>query len=129
MPQKPAQASPPERRTLLLLEDDDGVRRSLEMMLRNRGYDVHAHAAADALLADPATDAATLLVSDYRLPGMDGLAMIAVLRQRGWRGRAVLITASMSATLRKRALSSGFDAVLEKPMLPNALIAALEDSG
>src|SRR3546814_15865794 len=43
-----------ERPRLLLLEDDAGVRRSLQLLLRARGFDVRAYAAGAALLADPA---------------------------------------------------------------------------
>ncbi|MES2443034.1 MAG: response regulator [Pseudomonadota bacterium] len=129
MPPEPTQAAPAEARCVLVVEDDDGVRRSLELMLGGRGFRVRAYGAAEPLLADPLADVVALLVSDYRLPGMDGLAMIRALRERGWRGRAVLVTASMAPGLHDRALAAGFDVVLEKPMRPHALIAALEGAG
>lgn len=116
----------PEKRRLVLVEDDEAVRRSLQLMLNGRGFEVDAYDAAEPLLADPLVDTVALLVSDYRLPGMDGMAMMRELRQRDWRGRAVLMTASIAADLHDQALAAGFDMVVEKPMLPGALIAALE---
>ena len=60
MPQKLA---PPaaEKRCLLLVEDDEGVRRSLQLMLGGRGFQIAAYDAAEPLLADPLTDTVALL--------------------------------------------------------------------
>ena len=38
-------------RRALIVEDDEGVRRSLQLLLHWRGYDVRSYAAADLLLA------------------------------------------------------------------------------
>src|SRR3546814_5720005 len=55
-----------ERPRLLLLEDDAGVRRSLQLLFRARGFDVRAYAAGAALLADPAACDACCFIADYR---------------------------------------------------------------
>ncbi|NIJ15392.1 response regulator transcription factor [Sphingobium vermicomposti] len=110
-----------ERPRLLLVEDDAGVRRSLQLLFRARGFDVRAYATGAALLADPLTRDACCFVADFRLEEIDGIEVLARLRKTGWSGPAVLITAFPSADLSARALAQGFGQVLEKPFREHAL--------
>lgn len=118
------QATSPRQR-ILLVEDDDGVRRSTHLMLQAQGYDVRSFATSAALIADPTSGEAAWLVADYRLSDSNGLEVLGVLRAQGWTGRAVLITAFSSASLREAALAAGFETVLEKPLRPHELAAIL----
>jgi len=113
------------RQRILLVEDDAGVRRSLQLLLQARGLDVRAYATGDALLLDPTAREAAGLVADYRMNGLDGLDVLARLRERGWPGRALLITAFPSAELAARAKALGYDAVIEKPFRQNSLADAM----
>lgn len=126
------EARPASRQRVLLVEDDTAVRRSLQLLLQARGFDVRAYAAGDTLLLDPSSQQAAGLVADYRMAGIDGLGLLSTLRQRGWTGRAVLITAHPSDALTARALALGYDAVIEKPFRRGALgdaMTALLDGG
>lgn len=118
---------PPNKRPLVLLvEDEDGPRRSLQLFLTGRGYRVRAYSAAAALIADTSSSEAPLLVADYRLHDSDGLRLLAALRQRGWAGRAVLVTGHPSERLDGDARAVGFHAVLEKPLRHHQLLTALQ---
>lgn len=110
-----------ERPKILLAEDDTAVRRSLQLLLQARGYDVRAHASGTTLLDDPLTASAACLVVDYRLDGPDGFEILSRLRARGWDGPAVLITAYAAPDLQQRAASGGFGAVIEKPFWEGAV--------
>ena len=110
---------------ILLLEDDEGVRRSLHLMLRAYGFDVSSYAAATLLLADTAIGTAELLIADYRLADGDGIAVLLALREMGWQGRAILITAAPSPALYEVAIAAGYHALLEKPLRPDELIRAI----
>lgn len=116
---------PEERATILLVEDDPGVRRSLQLLLQARGYLVRAFASGIDLLADPASVKAACLVADYRLDGLDGLAVQRQLRARGWRGGAILITAFNDKDLAEQARAEGFSDVIDKPLLERALSGAV----
>jgi CheY-like chemotaxis protein len=116
------------RPLVLLVEDEDGVRRSLQLMLVGRGYRVRAFSAAAPAIADPAAQEATLLVADYRLPDSDGLYLLTMLRKRGWQGRAVLVTAYQSPQLAEAAQAAGYRSVIEKPLRQQELLAALADT-
>jgi FixJ family two-component response regulator len=118
---------PTERPSVLLVEDDDGVRRSTQLLLHGRGYRVRAHSAVAASLADPASFDAAYLVADYRLPDGDGVQLLRDLQARGWAGRAVLMTGYPSPTLAARAQAIGYAALIEKPLRTHELFGALRD--
>lgn len=117
--------SPARRLCAVLVEDDEPVRRSLQLLLHARGYDVRSYASAAPLLQDIRPDEADLLVTDYRLPDGDGMGVLRAMHRSGWTGRSVLITAFPSPALAESARACGFDAVLEKPLRPNELVGAL----
>lgn len=117
------------RTRVLLVEDDDGVRRSMHLMLHGRGYEVRSYSAAGPLLADPTINEAKCLIADYRLPDSDGLGVLRALQRNGWEGRSVLITAFPSSTLREAAQACGYDGILEKPVRQHELLGALDHGG
>jgi FixJ family two-component response regulator len=71
-------------------------------------------------------------VADYHLPGMNGLDLLARLRERNIRLPAILITTHPSAAIRNQAASAGVRLV-EKPLLSDTLFegirAALGEPG
>ncbi|MET1754528.1 response regulator [Novosphingobium sp. RD2P27] len=115
----------PKRPRLLLVEDDAGVRRSLQLLLQAKGFDVRAYATGAALLADPSSINARCIVADYSMDNIDGLEVLSRLRTRGWVGPAVLITAYSSPTLQERACAEGFNVVLEKPFRDHTLVETI----
>jgi CheY-like chemotaxis protein len=115
------------RRTILLVDDDDAVRRSLQLLLHWRGYDVRSFAAAATIIADTRLDDSDVLIADYRLPDGDGFGVLRALRRNGWHGKAIMITAHASDVCRDAAAAAGFDAVLAKPLRQHELVAALGD--
>ena len=108
--------SSPARPKVLLVEDDTAVRRSLQLVLQARGFEVKAFASPELLLRDGATDDAACLVTDYRLSqDRTGVDLLRQLRRNNWAGPAVLITAYPSESLNAEAAQCGFAAVLAKP--------------
>lgn len=116
----------PTRVRILLVEDDSGVRRSLQLLLRGRGHDVRAYAGGRQMLDDPLSREAACLITDYRMEGLDGLAILRGLRRLGWERPAILITAFGGADVKMAARDAGFDTVLEKPLQDHLLIEAVD---
>jgi FixJ family two-component response regulator len=125
MPQSTLPHWPARGLHILLLGEDEAVRRSLHLMLRAHGFEVSSYAAATPLLMDSATAIASLLVVDHHLVDSNGIRVLLALREIGWQGRAIMITASPSPGLRQAALTTGFHTVLEKPLRPQELIRAI----
>ncbi len=113
------------KRTILLVDDDDAVRRSLQLLLHWRGFDVRSFATAGTIIADTRIDDSDVLIADYRLPDGDGFGVLRALRRNGWHGKAIMITAHASDICRDAASAAGFDTVLSKPLRQHELVAAL----
>lgn len=110
---------------ILLAEDDPGIRRMLQIQLLGCGYDVRSYASSIALLTDMSARDAVCLITDYRMPELDGLALLRALREVGWTGRAVLITAYHTPELVQQAMAEGFDIVFDKPLQQQAVMDAV----
>lgn len=109
---------------LLLVDDDPAVRQSLQFSLELEGFDVDMFDSGEAVaakddLADPAC-----LVLDYRLPGIDGLALLKALRERGVACPCVVITTNPNRAVRARVSDAGA-VLIEKPLLCDSLTAAI----
>jgi len=109
------------RPVIALVEDDPGVRRSVQLLLQAKGYDIRSHASSKALLADPLVMGAACLVTDYVMPEIDGIGVLHALRSHGWKGPAVLVSAYHSPRLVELATREGFASVIEKPLREHAL--------
>jgi FixJ family two-component response regulator len=114
-----------QRPRLLLVEDDTPVRRSLQLLLQSRGYEVRAYRSPCGLASDPEALRAACLVADHILPEGNGIALLHELRGVGWNGPAVLIAGQLDDGIRRRAAEAGFAFVLAKPLLATMLTGGL----
>lgn len=110
---------------VLLVEGDPAVRRSLQLILQGSGFAVRSYATGAALLADPVAHEARAIVADYALPDSDGLHVLRALRDAGFGGSAILVTAFGTAELEGQARQAGFARVLEKPLADRVLREAM----
>lgn len=109
----------------MLVEDDAAVRRSLQLLLTARGYEVRSYPTATGLASDPIALQADCLIADLILPGTNALALYQELRSAGWQGKSILISGHLSDNWTSRALEKGFDAVLAKPLDDGTLIRCI----
>lgn len=109
---------------LLLVDDDPAVLASLIFSLELEGFYVKAFACAETLLAQGQLADAACLVIDYRLPGIDGLSLLRVLRERGETCPAVIITSNPTRAVRQRTTEAGA-VLIEKPLLGDGLTVAI----
>ncbi|MDF0544142.1 response regulator [Sphingobium sp. H39-3-25] len=120
-------STPLDRRyTILVSDDDPGVRRALQLLLRSRGYAVSGYTSGSALLADRCAKDADCVILDYHMPDIDGFAMLRYLRHTGWSGHAVMISGFHDGVLAQRAAEAGFDLVIAKPLIGRVLLQAIE---
>jgi FixJ family two-component response regulator len=109
---------------ILLVDDDPAIRESLRFSLELQGFTVETHANAESMVDREVPDKGCCLVLDYYLPGMDGLSLLTLLRQRGTLAPALLITSNPARALKLRAAEAGAE-IIEKPLLCDALVAAI----
>ncbi|WP_010186680.1 response regulator [Sphingomonas sp. PAMC 26605] len=112
-------------RRIVLIDADESVRRALQLLLHWHGYDVRSFGTAAPVLKDGYADAGDILITDHAPPDSTGIAVLRILRSRGWAGLAILMTATPSPNQERCARASGFSAVLHKPLHHPELIAAL----
>jgi two-component system response regulator FixJ len=112
---------------VVIIDDDPAVRGSLKFLLEIEGFLVHAYGSAAESLNERDLSICGCLVVDQRMPGMAGLDLITVLRDRHIFAPAILITSYPNAAEIKRAARSEIP-IVEKPLLGNALIDRIREA-
>lgn len=107
-----------------IIDDDEAMRISFLFALQTAGYRVSAYPGASEFLAREEAERG-VLVSDVRMPGMNGVELTRLLRQRGSTMPVILITGNANGTLKAEAMSAGADAVLEKPVALAVILAEI----
>jgi len=102
--------------TILIVDDEPGVRSALSGVLRDEGYNVEAVPSGEACLDRVTRGAVDLIVLDVWLPGMDGLATLARLRERQVEAQVVLISGHGNIESAVRAIKMGAFDFVEKPL-------------
>jgi CheY-like chemotaxis protein len=102
----------------------------LARVLTEAGAQVSTVSDAEEALRSFGQQAPQLLISDIGMPGMDGYELVRRVRrsqpQAAARVSAIALTAFARAEDRKRALDSGFDLYMSKPVEPHELIAQVK---
>jgi two-component system, LuxR family, response regulator FixJ len=120
-----SRAAADAKHVLLVLDDDPAVRDSLKFSLGIEGFDVRVYASPNELLNDNSLPAfSSCLIVDYHMPAMNGLDVIAKLRERRNSILAILMTGLPNANLRQRASAAGV-VLVEKPIRGTALIECI----
>jgi len=102
--------------TILIVDDEPGVRTALTGVLKDEGYTVEAVSTGEACLARVTRGPVDLIVLDVWLPGMDGLATLARLRERQVDSEVVLISGHGNIESAVRAIKMGAFDFVEKPL-------------
>lgn len=113
-------------RHVVVVEDDALLASAVEIALRAKGITVSSYPSAELALASADIAEADIYLSDFRLPGMDGVEMLKNIQQQLSRPiKAVILTGETLPERIKMAESSGWT-VLFKPVDFPPLMAALE---
>ena len=102
--------------TILIVDDEPGVRSALSGVLSDEGYAVEAVPSGEACLDRVVRGGVDLIVLDVWLPGMDGLATLARLRERQVDAQVVLISGHGNIESAVRAIKMGAFDFVEKPL-------------
>ena len=107
---------------IVLVDDDPDLLRLVGLRLSAAGYEVEALGSAEAALNALAARRADLLLTDWRLPGMDGLELFEQVRQRYPAMPVILLTAHGTVPDAVEAVSRGVFGYLVKPFDGKALL-------
>jgi DNA-binding NtrC family response regulator len=105
---------------LLVVEDDPAVRRSLAETLEAEGVEVHLASTAEEALTRLAEVAPEVVLTDVRMPGMDGRSLLRVLRERVPDVAVVVMTAFDEMPTVVQAMRDGaFEFIVARPPGPS----------
>jgi len=112
---------------LLVVDDEPKLLRAIALDLKGEGYDVSTARSGNEALVSIAQRLPDLIVSDIRMPGMDGYTLARRLRQNQSTALVpiVFLTAKDTTADRIEGFRTGVDAYLTKPFEPDELLAVI----
>ncbi|UCE60875.1 MAG: PAS domain S-box protein [Phycisphaerales bacterium] len=122
--------SPPSRclcGRVLVAEDSADLRGLMTEAISAAGAEVHAVADGEAAVATATDTPFDLIILDVRMPKMDGLTAVGMLRQAGCLTPIIALTASTSPGDQERILGGGFDALWTKPISLHRIVQAASE--
>ncbi len=112
---------------LLIIEDDPEMRFLLEDFLKSEGYEADsAHDGLEAL-AKLAQESFDLLITDIRMPGLNGLDILSAVKKFQFAMPVIVITAFGGEEVHRRSMARGADGYLEKPVHFHKLTSLIHD--
>jgi len=114
--------------TILIVDDEIQNRKLLEALLLPEGYLTRSAASGEEALASIAQDPPDLILMDLQLPGMDGFAATALLKQDPATAAipVIALTALAMKADREKSQIAGCDAYIAKPLRYKELYAAID---
>lgn len=111
--------------TVYIVDDDDAVRDSLGILLESAGLTIEAFPGAEPVLERCQVKVPDCLVTDVRMPGMDGMALFAALNKAGIDVPVIIMTGHGEVPLAVAAMKAGVSDFVEKPFTDEAIIDAI----
>ena len=111
--------------TAFIVDDDQAARDSLLFLLRSEGITSRAYKSAVDFLAQLEPEHRGCVVTDVRMPGMDGMQLIARLKEVGCHIPTIVITGHADVPLAVQAMRAGVTDFIEKPFDADAMLAAV----
>lgn len=114
------------RTRVLLVDDDPDLLRLLSIRLKASGFDARCSTSGESALAALASHRPDIVVTDLRMPGMDGLALFDAVRQQDISLPVIVLTAHGSIPEAIEATRRGVSGYLTKPYDAAELIAQIQ---
>ena len=110
------------------VDDDFRIRESMASLLESAGYTPLVFPSAEELLESGTLAAATCVITDVRMPGMDGIALHRRIRLERPALPVILISAHHDAEVRRLAIDEGAVDFLYKPFDPTELLKTVQSA-
>ena len=101
---------------ILLVEDDEFIRRMINMRLQIRGHEIDWAVNGAEALDKAQLNSYDLILMDMHMPVMDGHQATESLREKGYNGLIVAVTASAMSADSEKAIRSGCNDCITKPI-------------
>ena len=108
-----------------IVDDDEAVRDSLAFLLGTAAMKVRLHESAAEFLAKFNQEESGCIVTDIRMPGMDGLELLRKLKESRVSTPVIVITGHGDIPLAVEAMKAGASDFLEKPFDQDTVLSAI----
>lgn len=108
-----------------IVEDDRTIREAIEVILNKDGHIARSFRSAEEALQGAENDP-DLLITDYKLPEMNGIELVKKLKARSPNMESIVITAFGSIDLAVDAIKQGASDFLTKPFSPDELLLKVQ---
>lgn len=113
---------------IYVVDDDDAVRDSLAILLESAGLEVEAFPGAQPALDRCREKIPDCVVTDVRMPGMDGMALFGALIDAGIDVPVVIMTGHGEVPLAVSAMKAGVADFVEKPFTDEVMLASIAEA-
>jgi two-component system response regulator FixJ len=111
-----------------VIDDDDAVRESLEFLLRSAKVSVRTYDSAVTFLECSLNPRSGCIITDVRMPGIDGIELLRRLQERDVRVPVIIITGHGDVPLAVEAMRIGAMDFLEKPFDDEVLLSSVRSA-
>ena len=111
---------------VVAVDDDFRVRESLESLIESAGYEPVVFSSAEEFLQSGTLTAATCVITDVRMPGIDGIELQRRIKLERPDLPIIFISAHIHAEIRQKALDGGAFDFLFKPFNAADLLEAIQ---
>jgi two-component system response regulator FixJ len=115
----------PSEAIVHVVDDDLAVRQSLSFLLASDGLPVRLHESASAFLDSMQTAPDGCIITDVRMPGIDGIEFLRRLKSRGFTLPVIVMTGHADVPLAVEAMKEGAIDFIEKPFDDDLFLAAV----
>jgi two-component system, LuxR family, response regulator FixJ len=109
-----------------IVDDEEAVRNSLVFLLTTSGYAARTHASASEFLSIAASIRNGCLITDLRMPDMNGVELLRRLREAGTMLPAIVITGHGDVQMAVEAMKNGALDFIEKPFSDEVLLDSIK---
>jgi two-component system, LuxR family, response regulator FixJ len=117
-----------DKTVIHVIDDDAAMRDSLAFLLDVNGFEPRVYDSAMAFLSQAPIAQLTCVVSDIRMPGMNGIELVRKLRGEGATCPVILITGHGDVALAVEAMKAGAADFIEKPFDDAVLLGAIRSA-
>ncbi|MCB2145501.1 MAG: response regulator [Deltaproteobacteria bacterium] len=114
---------------ILLVDDEAGIRKVLGISLNDLGYTVHEAENATAALAIMEAVRPSIILTDIKMPGMDGIELLKDIKDRYPETEVIMLTGHGDMDLAIESLKYQATDFISKPISDDALTVALQRAG
>jgi len=114
--------------SVYIVDDDQAIRRAMELLMRSVGLDYEIFHSADDFLASHSNDRAGCLVLDIRMPGLGGLELQEKLNEMGSTLPVIFITGHGDVPMAVEAMQKGAVGFIQKPFRDQDLLDQVSEA-